>query len=94
MAIGLCHGLNLSDKPLVKPVFSAVRSSSAAPACDATPDPSPSMTSRGYGDIDSLTRKVLQDLEKFNCRKSNYRRSEHLSPFLHRSGAIAMIRRG
>ncbi|WP_405182545.1 OmpA family protein [Nocardia sp. NBC_01377] len=25
---------------------------------------------------------MLQTLEKFNCRKSNYRRSEHLSPFL------------
>src|SRR6266700_2010607 len=81
-AISLRHGLSCSDKPLVKPDFSAVRSSSVAPACDTTPEPSPSMTNRGYGNIDSLTRKVLHNLDKFNLRKSNYRRSEHLSPFL------------
>jgi hypothetical protein len=39
-----------------------MRSNATAPACDTTPDPSPSIFSDGYHDVDSLTRKVLLEL--------------------------------
>lgn len=74
VARGLRHGANASDKPLTRPIFSAVRTSSSEPACATKPDPSPSTASRGYH-VESCTRKVSFTSRNSTFDKSNYRRS-------------------
>jgi hypothetical protein len=49
-ASGLRHGASAADYPLVRPVLSAVRASTTAPACDTTPEPPASTENLGYHD--------------------------------------------
>jgi hypothetical protein len=62
LANGLRHGVNAPDKPPVSPARSAARSSTTDPACDTTPEPPASTTSRGYNDVDLPTRKVVRSV--------------------------------
>lgn len=55
-ARGLCHGANAFDRPVTRPIFSAVRTSNSEPACDTEPDAFPSAASRKYH-LGSLTQK-------------------------------------
>src|SRR5436190_2874314 len=78
-ANGLRHDANAAGNPLVNPTASAVRSSNTAPACDTTCEPDPSAANRGYGDVDSLTEKVLLDLREFRLQQSEF--SQVRAPF-------------
>ncbi len=64
-ANGLRHGESCSDRAMVSPVTSAVRSKVTAPACDTTPVPVASTDRAGYDDVDFLTRMVLLDVGEF-----------------------------
>lgn len=60
---GVRHRASAIDNAVVRPVFSAIRNNTVAPACDTTPVPEPSADNDGYGGLDLLTRLVLVDLE-------------------------------
>ena len=52
VANGLRHRPSAVDNAVVRPVFSAVRSTTVAPAYDTTPVPEPSTDNNGYRDVD------------------------------------------
>ena len=70
VANGFRHGASAVDNALVRPVLSAARANSTAPACDTTPDPEASTDSRGYNDVDLPTRLVLRSLRYFSPQQA------------------------